>query len=64
MCMQGSLFQAGCYWQILSVNNSHAYTCFCFPPKLKEKGGNLEGEGEGVSSDLKIFVTEKQGTLS
>ena len=28
MCMQGSLFQAGCYWQILSVNNSNAY-CIC-----------------------------------
>ena len=30
MCMQGSLFQAGCYWQILSVNNSHAYCIYMF----------------------------------
>ena len=28
-----------------------------FHPSSRRKGGNPEGEGEGVSSDLKIFVT-------
>ena len=48
MCMQGSLFQAGCYWRILSVNNSHAYCIYLFLFSTQ-----AQGEREGT---LKVKV--------